>query len=63
MPLSQFPVANLANGGSVSNKVSFAPLNVNGDYVITLTFREPMPGPIVPVSVVLAASTAYYFVF
>jgi hypothetical protein len=61
--LSQFPVANLANGGSVSDKVSFHPLNVAGDYVITLTFREPLPGPIVPISAVLAQTTANYFVY
>jgi len=59
--LSQMLVANLANGGSVSGRVSFIPPKwPNGDNVITLTFREFPHGP-VPVPIVIAKTTADLF--
>ena len=61
--LAPDPIAPLANGASASGKVSFHPFNVTGDHVILLTFREPVPGPIVPISLVLAQTTANYSVF
>lgn len=62
-PLSQFPVASLADKGSVSGAVSFKPTHI-GDFVITLMFREPVHTPTPQqLSRVLATAGANYTLF
>jgi len=60
--LSTFQVGNLAHGASASGVVSFHPLNVLGDHVIFLAFRQPIPSPF-GASVVLAKTGTNYFVY